>query len=215
MSDLRAAIARLTPGRPLLIVDADEVVLRFVDGFDKFLRARQLFLDLTSYRLHGNVKRQDDRSPILDVEVTALLDEFRGDLDSLEAVEGAVETLTALSPRLDIVMLTNIVPAQAPPRLRNLAAIGLDLPLVANSGLKGPAIKALVARAGRPAFFIDDIPQNLASSVESASDVYAIHLIGDERLKPLLPPAAKAHLRAEHWRDAHAFIDGKLTETGL
>jgi hypothetical protein len=215
MSDLRTAIARLTPGRPLLIVDADEVVLRFVDGFDRFLKARQLFLDLTSYRLHGNVKRLDDRSPILDVEVTALLDEFRGDLDSLDAVEGAVETLTALSPRLDIVMLTNIVPAQAPPRLRNLAAIGLDLPLVANSGLKGPAIKALVARAGRPAFFIDDIPQNLASSVESAPDVYAIHLIGDERLKPLLPPAAKAHLRAEHWRDAHAFIDGKLTEAGL
>ena len=215
MSDLATAIARLTPGRPILIVDADEVVLRFVDGFDKFLNANALFLDLTSYRLHGNVKRIDDKTPILDVEVTALLDEFRRDLDSLEAVEGAVETLNALAPRLDIVMLTNSVPAQAPPRLRNLETIGLDLPLVANSGLKGPAIKALVARAGRPAFFIDDIPQNLASSVDAAPDVYAIHLIGDDRLKPLLPPAAKAHLRAEHWRDAHAFIDRKLTEAGL
>jgi len=215
VGDLGGAIARLTPGRPLLIVDADEVVLRFVDGFDKFLNAQALFLDLTSYRLHGNVKRLDDRMPVLDVEVTALLDEFRRDLDSLDAVEGAVETITALRPRLDIVMLSNITPAQAAPRLRNLAAIGLDLPLVANSGLKGPAIKALVARAGRPAFFIDDIPQNLASSVETAPDVYAIHLIGDERLKPLLPPAPKAHLRAEHWRDAHAFIDQKLTEAGL
>ena len=215
MSDLGTAIARLTPGRPILIVDADEVVLRFVDGFDKFLRANALFLDLTSYRLHGNVKRLDDKAPILDVEVTALLDEFRRDLDSLEAVEGAVETLNTLKPRLDIVMLTNIVPTQAPPRLRNLAAIGLDLPLVANSGLKGPAIKALVARAGRPAFFVDDIPQNIASSVEAAPDVYTIHMIGDDRLKPLLPPAAKAHLRAEHWRDAHAFIDSKLTEAGL
>src|SRR3569833_1305483 len=215
MSDLATAIARLTPGRPILIVYADELVLRFVDGCDKFLNAIALFLDLTSYRLHGNVKRIDDKTPILDVEVTALLDEFRRDLDSLEAVEGAVETLNALAPRLDIVMLTNIVPAQAPPRLRNLETIGLDLPLVANSGLKGPAIKALVARAGRPAFFIDDIPQNLASSVDAAPDVYAIHLIGDNRLKPLLPPAAKAHLRAEHWRDAHAFIDRKLTEAGL
>jgi hypothetical protein len=215
MSDLSAAIARLTPGRPILIVDADEVVLRFVEGFDKFLRANGLFLDLTSYRLHGNVKRLDDRTPILDVEVTALLDEFRHDLDSLEAVEGAVETLTTLKPRLDIVMLTNIVPEQAPPRLRNLAALGLDLPLVANSGLKGPAVKALVARAGRPAFFIDDIPQNIASSVDAAPDVHTIHLIGDERLKPLLPPAAKAHLRAQHWHEAHAFIDQKLAEAGL
>src|SRR6195952_717668 len=94
--DLGAAIARLTPGRPLLIVDVDEVILRFVDGFDKFLRREGLFLDLTSYRLHGNVKRQDDNKPILDVEVTALLDDFRVDLDSLDFVEGAHEVLTAL-----------------------------------------------------------------------------------------------------------------------
>src|ERR1700754_5142836 len=86
----------LSADRPLLILDADEVLLKFVDGFDRFLRARELFIDLTSYRLHGNVKRLDDRSPVLDVEVTALLDEFRADLDSLEAVEGAVETLIAL-----------------------------------------------------------------------------------------------------------------------
>ena len=213
--DLGAAIARLTPGRPLLIVDADEVVLRFVDGFDKFLRREGLFLDLTSYRLHGNVKRQDDNKPILDVEVTALLDDFRRDLDSLEFVEGAHDVLTALHPRLDIVVLTNIAPVQATPRLRNLATLGLDLPLVANSGLKGPAVKALTARAGRPSFFIDDIPQNLASAAADAPDVLRIHLIGDDRLKPLLPPAEGAHLRAEHWRDAEAFITDKLTEAGL
>jgi hypothetical protein len=213
--DIGGAIARLTPGRPLLIVDADEVVLRFVDGFDKFLRAGGLFLDLTSYRLHGNVKRLDDKQVILDVEVTALLDEFRRELDSLEFVEGADDTLRALMPRLDIVVLTNISPAQAGPRLRNLATLGLDLPLVANSGLKGPAVKALAARAGRPSFFIDDIPQNLASAADTAPDVLRIHLIGDERLKPLLPPAAQANLRAEHWRDAEAFISTKLTEAGF
>jgi hypothetical protein len=213
--DLGAAIARLTPGRPLLIVDADEVILRFVDGFDKFLRAEGLFLDLTSYRLHGNVKRLDDRQAILDVEVTALLDEFRRELDSLEIVDGAHAVLTALAPRLDIVVLTNIAPAQGAPRLRNLATLGLDLPLVANSGLKGPAIKALAARAGRPSFFIDDIPQNLASAADAAPDILRIHLIGDDRLKPLLPPAEQAHLRAEHWRDAGQFIAAKLDEAGL
>lgn len=214
-SDIGSAVARLTPGRPLLIVDADEVILRFVDGFDRFLRSEGLFLDLTSYRLHGNVKRLDDRTPVLDVEVTALLDAFRHDLDSLELVDGAHGTLNALKPRLDIVVLTNIVPAQAGPRLRNLATHGLDLPLVANSGLKGPAIKALAARAGRPAFFIDDIPQNLVSAAQDAPEIWRIHLIGDDRLKPLLPPAEAAHLRAEHWREAHAFIADKLSEAGL
>lgn len=211
---LGAALYRVKPGRPLMIVDADEVLLRFVDGFDRFLRRQGLFLDLTSYRLHGNVKRLDDQTAVLDVEVTALLDEFRADLDWLEPVEAAQEVLTALAPRAAVVVLTNITPNQAAPRIRNLAALGLDFPLVANAGPKGPAVKALAGRAAAPAFFIDDIPQHLASSAEAAPDVFRIHLIGDERLKALLAPCAQAHLYAEDWRAAGAFIAEQLTKAG-
>ena len=167
--DLASALSRLKFGRPLLIVDADEVLLRFVAGFDRFLAQRGLFLDLTSYRLHGNVKRRDDHTPVLDVEVTALLDEFRSDLDSLEFVEGAKESLHTLAADLDVVVLTNISPAQAVARSRNLRRFGLDLPIVANSGLKGETVRALAATAGRPSFFVDDIPQNLASAAQHAS----------------------------------------------
>lgn len=200
----------LSAERPLLILDADEVLLKFVDGFDRFLRARELFIDLTSYRLHGNVKRLDDLSPLIDVEVTALLDEFRADLDSLTMVEGARETLNALTPLMQIVVLSNVVPAQAEARLRNFAAHGFDFPLVTNSGSKGAAVKALASKAGTPAFFVDDIPQHLASAAKHAPEVFRIHMIGDERLKPLLPPAEDAHLRAETWADAEAFIRSKL-----
>src|SRR5450755_270641 len=176
--DLSTALSRLTAGRPLLIVDADEVLLRFVEGFDRFLDRQGLFLDLTAYRLHGNVKRRDDLKPILDVEVTALLDDFRRDLDWLEHVEGARDSLHALSRQLDIVVLTNISPAQADARRRNLEGFGLDLPVVANSGLKGESVKALAARSGRPSFFVDDIPHNLVSAAQHAPDVTRIHLIG-------------------------------------
>src|SRR5258706_5227926 len=100
--DLAFALSRLTPGRPLLVVDADEVLLRFAAGFDSFLKRRGLYLDLTSYRLHGNVKRCADSTAMLDVEVTALLDEFRSELDWLEHVEGARDCLQRLAPRLDI-----------------------------------------------------------------------------------------------------------------
>jgi hypothetical protein len=213
--DISSALARLKAGRPLLIVDADEVLLRFVEGFDRFLDRQGLFLDLTAYRLHGNVKRRDDLTPILDVEVTALLDDFRRDLDWLEHVEGARDSLNALSRKLDIVVLTNISPTQADARRRNLEGFGLDLPVVANSGLKGESVKALAARAGRPSFFVDDIPHNLASAAQHAPDVTRIHLIGDERLKPLLPAAETAHYRAEGWKDAQAFIVNKLGEAGL
>jgi hypothetical protein len=201
-----AATVPLAAGRPLLIVDADEVLLQFAEGFDRFLRQRGLFLDLTSYRLHGNVRRVEDRIAVLDVEVTSLLDDFREDLDWLEAVEDASAVLAELKVLLQIVVLSNVTPAQAPARLRNLATLGMDFPLVVNAGAKGAAVKRLADRAGRPVFFVDDIPQHLASAAELAPDVFRIHLVGDDRLKPLLPAAKHAHLRAETWRDADAFI---------
>ena len=204
------ATVPLTPRNPLLITDADEVILRFAEGFDRFLSERELFLDLTTYRLHGNVKRKDDRTKILDVECTALLDEFRADLDWLDVVEEADTVLRALAPSMNIVVLSNVSEAQAPARLRNLEKLGLPYPLIANSGWKGPAVKALAARAAQPVFFIDDIPQHHTSVAELAPDVYRIHLIGDERLKPLLPPAEDAHLRAGTWRDVEAFVRAKL-----
>src|ERR1700761_2572642 len=120
----------LIAGRPLLIVDADEVILRFADGFDRFLSERDLFLDLTTYRLHGNVKRKSDKVAVLDVEVTALLDEFRGDLDWLEDVEGATDALRGLMPLMNVVVLSNVNEAQAPARLRNFAKHKLPVPLI-------------------------------------------------------------------------------------
>jgi hypothetical protein len=208
-----AALPRIAQRRPLIIVDADEVLLQFVAGFDTFLKERGLYLDLSTYRLHGNVKRLDDHTPILDVEVTALLEEFRSELDWLSAVDGAQDALAALSDMASVVVLTNITAAQAAPRIRNLMTLGLDLPLVANSGLKGPAVRDLANHAKAPAFFIDDIPQQLASAAEHAPAVTRIHLIGDMRLKGLLAPSPHANLYAEDWRAAQAFIRDRLNGT--
>jgi len=202
----------VTAGRPLLIVDADEVVLAFARGFDRFLETRGCYLDLVSYRLHGNVRRSDDKSSLIDVEVSVLLDEFRAELDWLDPVEGACEALCDLRAGADIVMVSNVSPAQAPARLRNLAKLKLDIPLVANSGPKGPAVKALAKRAGTPAFFIDDVPLHHASVVEMAPDVFRIHLVGDDRLKLLMPPTPHAHLRAENWAEALDFIRARLPQ---
>ncbi|MGB8364987.1 MAG: hypothetical protein ACLQUZ_12395 [Rhizomicrobium sp.] len=206
------AMVPLASARALLIVDADEVLLRFADGFDKFLAARGCYLDLVSYRLHGNVRRRDDNSALLDIEVTVLVDEFRADLDWLEPVAGARETIAALTPLLDIVVLSNVTASQATPRLRNLAAHGLARPLLINSGPKGPAVEALARRSGRPVFFVDDIPQHLASVADASPDIFRIHLIGDERLNPLQPLSPHAHLRADNWEQAGAFIRTQLAQ---
>lgn len=208
--DVGSAIDGLTPGRPLIVVDADEVILRFVDGFDRFLRSQALYLDLCTYRLHGNVKRVADKAPVLDVEVTALLEDFRRELDNLEFVEGATEALCDLSRHADIVVLSNIATVQGAARRRNLERLGVPYALVCNTGPKGNAVKDLSSRAGRPVFFIDDIGQHLASVAATAPDVLLIHLVGDDRLKPLLPPCKDAHLRAQDWEEAARFMRHEL-----
>lgn len=209
--DIGTAARRLTKGRALIIVDADEVLLRFVDGFDRFLGARGLYLDLGTYRLHGNVKRRADDMAVLDVEVTALLEEFRRELDTLELVDGAGEALAELSKRADVVVLSNITPPQAAARRRNLDALGLPFPLVCNTGPKGGAAQALSAKAGRAVFFVDDIPQHLVSVQEAVPRALLIHLVGDERLRPILPQCPQAHLRADNWREAASFIRRHLS----
>ena len=205
-----AATVPLTRGRPLLIADADEVLLGFARGFECFLETRGLVLDLSSYRLHGNVRRRDDGSAVIDIEVTGLLDEFRAGLDWLEPVEGAGDTLAALRDVVDVVVLSNVTRSQAPARLRNFTKLGWDLPLVINDGPKGGAVKTLARRAAALTFFIDDIPQHHASVAESAPQVLRIHLVGDARLKALLQPSPHADLWAEDWPQAGAFIRTRI-----
>ena len=42
---------------PLIISDADEVLFLFLKGFEKFLRSKDLYLDLAKARLTGNIKK--------------------------------------------------------------------------------------------------------------------------------------------------------------
>ena len=208
--DLSSALKSLAPGRPLLIVDADEVILGFLDGLEAFLASHGLYIDLTSYRLHGNIKRQSDNSAVLDVEVTALLEEFRSDLDTLKAAAGASEALARLSGQASIIVLSNITESMGPARKRNLVSLGMDYPLVANDGPKGNAVKALATRARAVSFFVDDIPQHLESATEFAPEVFRIHLVASPRLRRLLPPTPHAHCSAEDWTEAETFITEHL-----
>jgi len=214
--DLSSALAAITPGRPLIITDADGVLLCFTGGLEKWLKERGLYLDLTSYRLQGGIRRLDDNSQILDVEFMALLDEFRCDLDDLDAVDGAVETLAELAKVANVVVLSNVNHGQAIARWRNFQALGIAYPLIANDAGegylagKGKAVKALAARAGAKAFFIDDIPANLSAVGEEAPEVVLIHLVESAALRQLLGTDFPAHCHAENWAAAKAFILGHL-----
>ena len=66
--DVLAQADRITldPMRPLILSDADEVLVQFASVLDEFLHENELYLDLVSFALTGNIKRKAD-----DVAITA------------------------------------------------------------------------------------------------------------------------------------------------
>ena len=210
--DLSSALPRITPGRPLVVTDADGVLLCFTGGFERWLAERGLSLDLTSYRLEGAIRRMDDKSPILLVETKALVEEYREDLDYLDEVEGACDALAELARHASIVVLSNVNHTQAVARMRNFKALGIDYPLIANDSGggyladKGKAVRALAAHARARTFFIDDIPVNLTAVAKDAPEVTLIHLVESEPLRQLLGTGFHAHCYAKDWVAAKQFI---------
>ena len=63
----------LDPARPLIISDADEVLLRFMAQLEHFLEKRGLWIDLGNFAISGNIKSLETNEP---VEVPDLIDEF-------------------------------------------------------------------------------------------------------------------------------------------
>jgi len=216
-TSLPAAVAeqidavRLEAGKPLIITDADEVILRFVAGLERYLIENGLYLDFTSYALFGNVKRQGTDEPIPKEEVSEHLQGFwRERTGTLDPVEHAAEALEALSAHAQIVVLTNCPLDKRDVRAENLARHGMPYPVIANEGLKGAAVRTLHDRAGAPSVFLDDIPHNLASVREASPETALVHFVADTRLKALLEHETDSEHRSSCWRDTRAFITRHL-----
>lgn len=215
--DMAAETARqiddiaLIPGRPLLISDADEVLLQFCAGLERYLETQGLWLDLKSFALTGNIKRRDTNEPVAPAEMPALLEAFfASEAHRLEAVPGAAHALSQLTERAQIVILSNVPPAQRHTRAKSLADQGMPYPVIANKGLKGLAVKQLAERVGAPVFFLDDIPHNLASVAEAHADTTLIHFIADRRLAKLIPPSKHSDFHTSDWKLAREFIERRL-----
>lgn len=205
--------------RPMVLSDADEVLLQFASPLEIFLDEQGLYLDLTSFRLVGNIKMKDNHQAVDQQAVKALLSElFASRAASFPAVSGAAEALAQLAPWVQIVVVSNVPQGVRQARADSLAKLGMPYPLIANEGEKGPAIRELVAEHNAPVIFLDDLPQNIASVAAHAAHVHRIHFIADPRLRPLLDQAEHAHVRIDEWPAAldhiiahflsHGFGDG-------
>lgn len=201
----------LIPGRPLIVCDADEVLLQFIAGLEAFLPGHGHRLDLTSYALTGNIRRVADDVPATQDEVSALLKQFyTTDGLDLEIVPGAAEALNGLAAHAQIVILTNVAPEAALGRSRNLARHGIEFPVVSNSGGKGKRVREMAEALGAPVVFIDDIAFHHKDVAEAWPGTHHVHFVADPRLFAFSTRSPHANVYTSNWTEAADYIRAAL-----
>lgn len=198
-------------GRPLLVLDVDDVVLDFIRPFPRYLEANGYELRLETFRLHGNIYQRDSGEPAAPDRVSALIgDFFQAQAEWQTVTAGAAEALAALAPDIEIVLLTAMPHRHREVRRAHLDALGLDYPLLTTEMAKGPAILSLRGGTKRPVAFVDDQLRNLVSAAESVPDAHLFHLMADNSLRHFLPPPPDGIRTAEDWREAQSLIADAL-----
>lgn len=201
----------LDPSRPLLMVDVDEVLGLFMQGFGQFLEGRGLEFRVDRFALFQNIFRPGEDAHLPIEEGRAHYNDFfRFGCGDMETAPGGVEALRALSRKAGIVILTNAPGPARMARARWLGRHRMDYPLVLNTGPKGPLAAGMAAQASAPAVFIDDLIPNLDSVAEHAPAVTRFQMVADPRLRTLAPSAPDRHARIDDWRELHAAINSVI-----
>lgn len=201
----------IDPRRPLIMVDVDEVLAKFMLGFETFIGRYGYEMRITRFALFQNIFSAGAEAHVsMDEGVELFNGFFRHGADDLEPAEGAADALADLSTQADIVILTNAPGHGRDARSGWLRKHGLDYPLVVNSGLKGPAAAEMSRRTAGASVFIDDLLPNLESVAESAPAVSRFQMVADERLRPLAPCALDRHPRYDEWPALKAAIEAIL-----
>lgn len=211
MTNLDTVAAGLDPDTPLLVVDADEVLLRFVEHLEAFVADEGFELRLTSFQLTGNIfDRRNGETASPKVVKNLIGSFFDRRVDTVPAVDGAAEALRALSGRYQIAVLTNVPHHCRDRREKALHDLGFTYPVISNAGEKGPAMQLLQAATAQPAVFVDDLPPQLASVADHAPDVHLVHFVADPRLAQLIEKAPSAHVRIDDWAQLTRHLADRL-----
>jgi len=201
----------IDPRRPLIICDADEVLVQFMRGLERFLGRHGYRLDLTSFRIHGNVRHKETGETVRDEDVTRLISSFfASDTRILDPVPGAAMALQRLGHMAQIVVLSNLPDTARDARIENLTAHGMAYPVIAGSGPKGGIVARMIGDMKAPVVFIDDLPPHHASVATTTPHVHRLHFVADPRLARLIGASPDAHARIDTWPEAEAWIGARI-----
>lgn len=203
----------LSDSRPLVIVDVDEVLGLFMQGFGAFVAERGYEMRIDRFALFQNLYRPGESEHLEVAEGRKLFDAFfREGCGEIEPAPGAVEALARLSARAEILILSN-APADAEVlRAQWLKRHGLPQALILNTGPKGPMTAGLVAQTTHPTAFVDDLLPNLDSVAEHSPSTATFQHVADLRLRALAPRSDQ-HRRIDDWAELGAAIEEAVSRS--
>ena len=202
-------IARLSldPNKPILIFDADEVLVLFASHFSKFLFSKGWRLNLKGYRLDDAIEHINDGHIADKTTYQTLINDFINQ-ETLYQPEapGASKILQKFKTRAEIIILTNVPTTAYSQRIKNLSDLNMCYPTISNVGLKGPALVEISKLTNNKCIFIDDNPYQIASAAEHTPTIYRFHFTACKIVKQSMPYAEGATHRPKSWSEIDLLI---------
>jgi hypothetical protein len=200
----------LSTARPLVLVDVDEVLGLFMQGFGDFLAGHGLEMRIERFALFQNIYRPGQTEHISVEEGRKLFDAFfGGHCHRIEPAPGAIAALNKLARSAEILILSNAPPEAERLRTEWLRTHGMDHPLILNTGPKGPIAAELVAQTAHPTAFVDDLLPNLDSVADHSPRTATFQHVADLRLRPYAPRSDR-HPRIDDWAELGEAIEAAI-----
>lgn len=200
---------QLDANQPLVIIDADEVLVHFARPFAVYLEAEGWELRLKEYSLEYAIWQG---GVVADAKETQSL--VAGFIDTQTrhqpVIQGARRTLELLSNHAQIVILSNVPQRRFADRIANLAQHGMTFPLVTNVGLKGAALSAITGNMHAPTIFVDDSPAQIESAAIHVPHVHSVHFSGCPIVQNVLPEVLSADVTPRDWSGVTSYIQSVI-----
>lgn len=201
----------IDPNLPLMIFDADEVLVHFAEPFATYIKKHNHRLHLTGYRLDNAIKKADtDEVADPDTAKDLVWGFINEETKSQPAAKGAPQALKKLQAYAQIIILSNVPHSVHDDRVANLKSLNMDYPLISNEGMKGPAVKEILKNHKSQSFFIDDNPYQVESVYNDNQQTVCVHFSVCDLVKPYMPKAVGASIEPTSWEDLVAQLIGRL-----
>ena len=196
---------------PLFICDADEVIVYFAKHFKAFLNDHGWDLNLSGYRLDNAIFHKQDGHLAGEKTAKNLVHRFiLEETIKQKATRLAKQTLEKISQLATVVILTNVPAFAHKCRKKNFSALGMNYPIISNSGPKGIAIKYMIRKISHPCFFVDDSAFQIESASKENSKLISIHFSACDIVSSILPKSHFAKHSPKKWPEILTIVRREL-----